>query len=206
MPNCSPSCQSPPRTLRRPQVPESGRDEDEGRNDYCEQYGKTGTLLRYHHPGQTNLLRKRPMPIPVTPLLAADAIIELVDREGRPIVLIERLNPPEGWAIPGGFVDVGEWVEQAAVREAREETGLKVTLLTLLGIYSDPARDPRGHTVTAVYIAEARGEPNAMDDARALGVFPANALPFPLAFDHGRVLADYRAYRDTGAIAPLRLT
>lgn len=145
------------------------------------------------------------MPKPITPLLAADAIIELTDRPGRPLVLIERLNPPHGWAIPGGFVDIGERVEAAAVREAREETGLAVTLRALLGVYSDPARDPRGHTVTAVYVAEARGEPQALDDARALGVFAPDALPAELAFDHAQVLADYRAWRADGAVAPLRL-
>ncbi len=145
------------------------------------------------------------MPKPTTPLLAADAIIELADRPGRPLVLIERLNPPYGWAIPGGFVDIGERVEAAAAREAREETGLAVTLRALLGVYSDPARDPRGHTVTAVYVAEARGEPQALDDARALGVFAPDALPAELAFDHAQVLADYRAWRADGAVAPLRL-
>jgi 8-oxo-dGTP diphosphatase len=144
------------------------------------------------------------MPAPVTPLLAADAIIELVDRPGRPIVLIERLNTPYGWAIPGGFVDVGERVETAAVREAREETGLEVRLRALLGIYSDPARDPRGHTVTAVYVAEARGEPRALDDARALRVFGLDGLPSELAFDHAVVLADYLAFRVGGTPAPLR--
>lgn len=144
------------------------------------------------------------MPRPVTPLLAADAIIELVDRPGRPIVLIERRNPPHGWAIPGGFVDVGERVETAAVREALEETALEVTLRALLGIYSDPVRDPRGHTVTAVYVAEARGEPRAQDDAMNLGVFSLDDLPEPLAFDHAQVLADYRRFRAGGSVAPLR--
>ncbi len=144
------------------------------------------------------------MPKPITPLIAADAVIELVDRPGRPIVLIERLNPPHGWAIPGGFVDVGERVEAAAVREAREETGLKVTLHALLGVYSDPARDPRGHTVTAVYVAEAEGTPQALDDARALGVFPLDALPDRMAFDHATVLSDYLCYRASGTVAPLR--
>lgn len=142
---------------------------------------------------------------PETPLIAADAIIELADRPERPIVLIERLNPPHGWAIPGGFVDLGERMEQAAVREALEETGLRVTLRALLGLYSDPARDPRGHAVTAVYVAEARGEPRALDDARALGVFDLDDLPAQLAFDHRLVLADYRAYRASGIPAPLRL-
>lgn len=145
------------------------------------------------------------MPRPVTPALAADAIVELADRPGRPIVLIERRNPPHGWAIPGGFVDLGERVEQAAVREAREEIGLDVTLRVLLGIYSDPARDPRGHTVTAVYVAEARGEPQALDDARALRIVDPRRLPDGLAFDHATVLADYLAHRDGGAVAPLRL-
>lgn len=144
------------------------------------------------------------MPKPVTPLLAADAIIELVDRPGRPIVLIERRNPPPGWAIPGGFVDVGERVERAAVREAREETGLIVSLRTLLGVYSDPGRDPRGHTVSAVYVAQATGEPRALDDARAVLVFLPESIPALLAFDHAAVLADYLAYRATGTVAPLR--
>ncbi len=142
---------------------------------------------------------------PKTPLLTADIIIELTDREGRPIVLIERLNPPYGWAIPGGFVDVGERVEAAAVREAREETGLEVSLKVLLGIYSDPDRDPRVHTTTAVYLAEASGEPQALDDARALRLFTPGAWPEPLAFDHAQVLEDYLRYRETGLVTPLRI-
>ena len=144
------------------------------------------------------------MPKPVTPRLAADAIIELTDRPGRPIVLIERRYPPHGWAIPGGFVDIGERLEQAAMREALEETALRVTLRALLGLYSDPQRDPRGHTVTAVYVAEATGEPRAQDDARNLAVFSVDALPEMLAFDHALVLGDYRRFRDTGEVAPLR--
>lgn len=141
---------------------------------------------------------------PVTPLLAADALIELVDQPGRPIVLIERKNPPYGWAIPGGFVDVGETVETAAVREALEEVSLQVRLRCLLGIYSSPQRDPRGHTVTAIYLAEARGIPVAADDARSVGIFTLDGLPSPLAFDHAAVLEDYRRYRETGELTPLR--
>ncbi len=139
------------------------------------------------------------MPAPVTPHLAADTIIELVDRPDRPIVLIARRNPPYGWALPGGFVDVGERVETAAVREALEETGLSVRLRALLGCYSDPRRDPRGHTVSAVYVAEARGDPRAGDDARECGVFDPARLP-PLAFDHARILEDYLRFRDDGRL------
>ncbi|CAL1238927.1 NUDIX hydrolase [Candidatus Methylocalor cossyra] len=141
---------------------------------------------------------------PVTPLLAADTVIELVDLPGRPIVLIERRYPPPGWALPGGFVELGETVEQAAVREAQEEVGLKVRLVALLGLYSDPGRDPRGHTVTAVYVAEARGTPEAADDARSVRIVDSAALPHPLAFDHALVLEDYRHFRATGKPAPLR--
>jgi 8-oxo-dGTP diphosphatase len=141
---------------------------------------------------------------PVTPLLAADALIELVDVPGRPIVLIERKNPPYGWAIPGGFVDIGETLETTAVREALEEVSLRVSLRGLLGIYSSPRRDPRGHTVTAIYIAEAKGKPVAADDAKSVGIFTLDQLPSPLAFDHALVLEDYRRYREGGEVAPLR--
>ncbi|MDH5599715.1 MAG: NUDIX hydrolase [Gammaproteobacteria bacterium] len=142
---------------------------------------------------------------PETPLLAADTIIELVDQPGQPIVLIERKNPPYGWAIPGGFVDIGERLEIAAIREAKEEVCLDVTLKALLGIYSDPKRDDRGHTVTAVYVAEAKGVPQAADDAKNLAVFTLDNLPQELAFDHAQVLEDYQNFRETGRIAPLRI-
>jgi 8-oxo-dGTP diphosphatase len=114
----------------------------------------------------------------------------LVDRPDRPIVLIERRNPPPGFALPGGFVDLGERVEDAARREAVEETGLEVELKSLLGVYSDPARDARGHTVSIVYLAEARGQPRAGDDAARILVTAHDALP-QLAFDHAKILADY---------------
>ncbi len=136
------------------------------------------------------------MPRPITPPLAADIIIELTDRPGRPIVLIERLNPPPGWAIPGGFVDVGETVEAAAIREAKEETNLDVTLLALLGAYSKPDRDPRGQTVSLVYVAEASGTPTALDDAKDFCICdPATDRPDVMAFDHDKILDDYLAWR-----------
>ena len=142
---------------------------------------------------------------PVTPLLAADAIVELVNVPGRPIVLIERKNPPYGWAIPGGFVDIGETLEAAAIREAKEEISLDIELVCLLGNYSNPKRDPRGHTITAIYVATSTGTPVAADDAKSLGVFTLDDLPSPLAFDHDMVLDDYRRYRETAAVAPMRV-
>lgn len=144
------------------------------------------------------------MPRPETPGLAADTIIELIDYPNRPIVLIERKFPPYGWAIPGGFVDIGERIETAAVREAKEEVCLDVKLIALLGLYSDPQRDPRGHTVTACYVAEAHGTPKAADDAKNYQIFKVDALPELLAFDHALVLEDYINFRKNGRIAPLR--
>jgi 8-oxo-dGTP diphosphatase len=140
---------------------------------------------------------------PVTPLLTVDIIIEMRDRPEQPIVLIERKYPPHGWALPGGFVDVGERLETAALREAREETSLDVKLQVLLGCYSDPARDARGHTVSAVYVASAEGEPRAQDDARSVACYAPAQCP-ELVFDHSLIMADYRRYRETGEPAPLR--
>ncbi len=131
---------------------------------------------------------------PQCPPVAADAIIEIGDK----IVLIERRNFPFGWAIPGGFVDVGETVEHAAIREAREETSLDITLRALLGIYSRPDRDPRGHTITAVYIGRATGTPVAADDAKGIGLFDPRHPPAPLAFDHAEILSDYLRFLESG--------
>jgi 8-oxo-dGTP diphosphatase len=127
------------------------------------------------------------------PLLTVDVIIETAD--GR-IVLIERHNPPHGWALPGGFVDYGESLEVAARREVREETGVNLTGLRQFRAYSDPARDPRHHTVTVVFIAQTQEQPQAADDAKELGVFPADRLPTPIVFDHAQILADYLASRN----------
>jgi 8-oxo-dGTP diphosphatase len=128
------------------------------------------------------------------PTPTVDVIIALRDRPNRPIVLIERLNPPHGWAIAGGFVDYGERLEDAARREAQEETSLKVELIDLLGIYSDPERDARQHTISA----EAVGEPKADDDAKSVGIFEAWQLPNQLCFDHAQILQDYWRYRTYG--------
>lgn len=143
------------------------------------------------------------MPLDVrTPPVAVDLIIEMNDGSDAGIVLIERRYPPFGWALPGGFVEMGETLTAAARREAREETGLDVTLKALLGCYSDPARDPRGQTVSAVYIATAFGTPLGADDARAASIFTRERLP-ALVFDHGRILADYFDFHRCGRPVPL---
>ncbi len=128
------------------------------------------------------------------PVPTVDVIIEV---EGK-IVLIRRKYPPPGWAIPGGFVDAGERAENAAVREAREETGLSVTLTALLGVYSDPARDPRRHTISTVYVATAEGSLSGGDDASEARLFGEQDLPSPLAFDHAIILSDYFRFKKTG--------
>jgi 8-oxo-dGTP diphosphatase len=125
------------------------------------------------------------------PIPTVDIIIELYGG----IILIERMNEPFGWALPGGFVDYGESVEHAALREAREETGVEITDLTLLGCYSDPSRDTRLHTISTVFVAQGCGIPLAGDDAAGLQLFPLNALPELLCFDHRRILDDYLRFR-----------
>lgn len=120
--------------------------------------------------------------------MAVDLIIEL---PGGKIVLIKRKNPPPGWALPGGFVECGESLETAAVRGASEETSLEVTLVRQFHTYSDPARDPRGHTIATVFLARADGTPEARDDAAEIGTFTRESLPTPLAFDHAQILDDY---------------
>lgn len=122
------------------------------------------------------------------PVPAVDLIIEI---EGQGLVLIERLNPPLGWALPGGFVEVGESLEQAAVREAKEETCLDVELLGQFHTYSDPNRDPRMHCISTVFVARATGTPRAEDDAKSVAIYPKDQLPDVLAFDHRKILEDY---------------
>jgi 8-oxo-dGTP diphosphatase len=130
---------------------------------------------------------------PQTPLATVDIIIEI---DGG-IVLVQRQNPPLGWALPGGFVDRGENVAQAARREAKEETGLDVEIKELLGVYSDPRRDPRGlFTISTVFVGRAAGAPKGGDDAAEARVFPLAALPPDIVFDHPTIIADYRRYRD----------
>ncbi|BAU08869.1 NUDIX domain-containing protein [Fischerella sp. NIES-3754] len=129
------------------------------------------------------------------PVPTVDIIIELLDRPHRPIVLIERHNPPLGWAIPGGFVDYGETVETAARREALEETGLEVELIEQFHVYSDPARDRRKHTISIVFLATAKGEPKAGDDAKGIEIFESWRIPENLCFDHDIILRDYWQYR-----------
>ena len=129
------------------------------------------------------------------PLPTVDIIIEWENS----IILIKRKNPPFGWALPGGFVDYGESLEQAAIREAREETSLAISDLRLLGCYSEPSRDSRFHTISSVFIAHGAGVPQAADDAAELALFPPDALPEPLCFDHARILADYQTFKTSKA-------
>jgi 8-oxo-dGTP diphosphatase len=137
------------------------------------------------------------MPKPVTPLLTVDIIIEMSDG----IVLVERKHAPLGWALPGGFVDVGESLSHAACREAREETSLEVVLDEQFFAYSDPGRDTRGATVSTVFIAHAEGTPKGADDAKRAEIFSLDRLP-TLAFDHTTILADYATFKKSGKRPP----
>jgi len=128
-----------------------------------------------------------------TPLLTIDIIIHY--KGG--IVLVERKNPPYGWALPGGFVDIGESLENAAIREAKEETSLDVTLIEQFHAYSKPNRDPRFHTVSVVFAGEGRGELKGRDDAKRAEVFTENNLPEQIAFDHRDIINDYFNYLKT---------
>ncbi len=127
-------------------------------------------------------MKERRNPVPTV-----DLIIEC----NGGVVLIRRKNPPHGWALPGGFVDYGESLEEAARREAKEETGLDVELVRQFHTYSEPGRDPRLHTITTVYVARAAGEPRAGDDAVDAAVFGKDDLPGDIAFDHREILMDY---------------
>ncbi|HPB39753.1 MAG TPA: NUDIX hydrolase [Flexilinea sp.] len=126
------------------------------------------------------------------PLLTVDIIIEI----NNGIILIERANPPYGWALPGGFVNYGESIESAAIREAKEETSLEIKLKEQFQTYSEPDRDPRHHSVTTVFIASGIGVPRAEDDAKRLGIFTKNTLPRPIAFDHEKIIRDYFRYKN----------
>jgi 8-oxo-dGTP diphosphatase len=131
---------------------------------------------------------------PRGPSPTADVIIAVGER----VVLVERRYEPKGWALPGGFIELGETAAAAALREAEEETGLVPTLTELFHVYSDPGRDPRRHTLSVVYLGIATGEPRGGDDAEHAALFAESALPSPLAFDHARILDDYFTYRRTG--------
>jgi 8-oxo-dGTP diphosphatase len=146
---------------------------EKGRKVFCPECG--AIVLRY-----------------VNPIPTVDIIIETDPEDGiKGIVLIYRRNEPRAWALPGGFVDYGESLERAAAREALEETGLQVVDLAQFHTYSDPQRDPRRHTISTVFTARAKGTPRAADDAERAGIFTAENLPGPLAFDHGKILQDY---------------
>ena len=125
------------------------------------------------------------------PLVTVDIILEIDDK----IILIRRQNPPYGWALPGGFVNYGESLESAAVREAKEETSLEVVLVDQFHTYSDPGRDPRHHTITTVFIGKGIGVPKPADDAKQLGMFSINDLPDPIVFDHKNIINDYFRFK-----------
>ena len=129
------------------------------------------------------------------PAVTVDAIIEL---PGGKIVLVKRKNPPHGWALPGGFVNYNESLEDAVVREAKEETCLDINLQEQFHAYGNPSRDPRQHIVTVAYIATANGKPKGADDAKEAKPFDPENLPEPMAFDHRQIIEDYLQYKETG--------
>ena len=129
-----------------------------------------------------------------TPHVTVDIIIEYQDG----VVLVERKNPPFGWAIPGGFVDIGESLEKAALREAKEETSLDVTLMDQFHAYSDPGRDTRFHTVSIVFVGKGKGVLEGRDDAKKASVFSGKDLPQNIAFDHKKILQDYFRFKKEG--------
>jgi ADP-ribose pyrophosphatase YjhB (NUDIX family) len=133
------------------------------------------------------------------PKLTVDVIVE---NDRGQVLLIRRKNPPSGWALPGGFVDYGETLEAAAVREIKEEAGIEVILTAQFHTYSDPARDPRHHTITTVFLGRSSEEPRAGDDALDASFFAPDAVPLDLAFDHKAVLEDFRGYRAQGLSTP----
>jgi 8-oxo-dGTP diphosphatase len=130
---------------------------------------------------------------PKTPYLAVDGVVRLWDGERfKGIVLVERRYEPLGYALPGGFVEVGETLEKAVLREVKEETGLDAQIVKLLGVYSEPNRDPRFHVVSVVFVLDAYGEPRGGDDAKKAVVFPIENLPFDkIVFDHAKILKDF---------------
>ena len=133
---------------------------------------------------------------PKTPYLTTDGIVEVYDEQNnfQGIVLIERKYEPLGLALPGGFVDVGESVEEAVVREMQEELTLDVEIQKLLGVYSDPQRDKRFHTVSVVYVVQSFALPQAADDAKKAYLYPMDKIPLEkLVFDHRKIVADYLA-------------
>lgn len=137
------------------------------------------------------------------PTPTVDCLIELEGRPGE-LVFVVRKNEPRGLALPGGFVDEGEWVMDAAIREAKEETGLDVEILEQFHVYSDPKRDPRKHTMSTVFIGKASGTPVGSDDAAECIIAAPDRLPQPLVFDHATIVADYVAYKATGVRPPPR--
>lgn len=129
---------------------------------------------------------------PKTPYLTVDGIIEYQHKKEKGIVLIERKDPPHGWALPGGFVDYGESVENALIREMKEETNLDISIIKLLGVYSDPNRDKRMHTASVVYVVKGKGKLKAKDDAKNVALVPLNKIKnYDLAFDHKKIFEDY---------------